>query len=60
MRINHHITFTGPAFVPTSTDETSARETTGATPADVGIDPYASDITDALAQVNVTDLDNAF
>ncbi len=39
MKINHHCTFTGPGFVPTSTDETSARETTGGTAADVGITP---------------------
>lgn len=60
MRINHHITFSGPAFVPTSTDETSARETTTATTADVGVDPYAVSTIDALVDINVNDLDNAF
>lgn len=60
MKINHHVTFSGPAFVPTSTDETSARETTGATTADVGVDPYASAVRHLLDEVNVNDLDNAF
>ena len=40
MQLNHWITFTGPAFVPTSTEETAQRETTGPAPADVGVEEY--------------------
>jgi hypothetical protein len=60
VKINHHVTFSGPAFVPTSIDETSARETTGATQADVGVDPYDQSIRDALDDINVDHLDSAF
>lgn len=60
MKINHHITFSGPAYVPTSTDETSARETTTATEADIGVDPYNVSVKDQVADLNINDLDSAF
>lgn len=59
MKINHHITFTGPAFVPTSTDETSARETTGATVADVGVDPYGVNVKDIVTDLDINSIEDA-
>ncbi len=43
--INHHLIFSGPGYVPTGTDETSARETTGGTEADVGSEPTVLSLT---------------
>ncbi len=59
MKINHHITFSGPAFVPTSTDETSARETTAATAADVGVDPYNESVKDIVTDLDVNAIEDA-
>lgn len=39
LRIAHWLTFSGPGFVPTSTDEISAIETTAGKLADIGVIP---------------------